>query len=74
MQKNTLYDLEAAQHAGDIIPGKYLDEGIPARSSLYKKGNQFLTNFSYDGTVSFSYQAGSLAVEKQLGEIWIPRI
>ena len=66
VQKSTLYDLEAAQHAKDIIPGKYLDEGIPVRSPIYKRGNQFLTNFTYDGTVSFSYQAGSLTVVKQL--------
>ncbi len=66
IQNGALYDLEAAQHAGESIPGKFLDEGIPARSPIYKKGNRFLSGFTYDGTVAFSYQAGSLTVDKQL--------
>lgn len=66
IQDDVFYDLEAAQHAGDIIAGKFLDNDIPARSPIYKEGNRFLTDFTYDGTVSFSYQAGSLTVDKQL--------
>jgi glycogen debranching enzyme len=44
--------LETSQHA--------------EKTPVYKEGNRYQTGFTYDGTVSFCYEAGSLSVEKQI--------
>lgn len=49
-QDGTLYDLETSQHADRKLT----------------EGNRYLTGFTYDGTVCFSYEAGSLKIQKQL--------
>jgi glycogen debranching enzyme len=51
-QDGVLYDLETSQHAG--------------KTPIYKEGNRYQTGFTYDGTVNFCYEAGSLLVEKQI--------
>lgn len=57
----------------DEIPDAYKSEdtvsvaaGFSARRPIYKEGNRFLTGFVYDGTVSFTYEAGDLRIKKQL--------
>lgn len=45
------YDLETSQH---------LD------APKYSKGNNYLTRFVYDGTVTYSYKAGDLSFEKHI--------
>ena len=54
VQDGTLYDLETSQHAA---------------SPKYKEGNLFLTDFIYDGTVAYAYQAGSLSFEKHISMV-----
>jgi glycogen debranching enzyme len=51
-QDGIFFDLETSQHAG--------------KTPVYKEGNRYQTGFTYDGTVSFCYEAGSLLVEKQI--------
>lgn len=36
------------------------------RKPIYKTGNQYLTEFVYDGTVSFGYRAGAVTMKKSL--------
>jgi glycogen debranching enzyme len=57
----------------DEVPEAYRAEdtvsvasGFSPRKPVYREGNRFQTGFTYDGTVTFTYEAGSLQVEKQL--------
>lgn len=36
------------------------------RAPIYREGQRYLTDFDYDGTVSFQYQAGNVCLKKQL--------
>lgn len=66
LQDNNCYDFEAAMHAGDILPDTFLDENTQARASIYTEGNKYLTSFSYDGIVSFTYEINGITLQKEL--------
>lgn len=51
IQSQTTYDLETSQHAHE---------------PFIKDGNRFLTGFTYDGTVTYSYKAGNLSFDKHI--------
>ena len=50
IQGTHIYDLETSQHAGK------------GHSPIRRQGQRFLTDFSCDGTVCFSYAAGPVPV------------
>lgn len=50
---DNVYDLETSQH---------LKEG----KTQYKNGQEYLTSFSYDGSVHYTYRCGSLALTKHI--------
>ena len=50
VQNGISYDLETSQHLGPI----------------YHEGQRYLTDFIYNGNVTFVYQAGDLEIRKQL--------
>lgn len=50
------YDLETSQHKGTN----------GSEPSVYARGNRYLTDFIYDGTVSFRYAVGDLVMTKSL--------
>lgn len=50
VQNRISYDLETSQHLGPI----------------YREGQRYLTDFIYNGNVTFVYQAGDLEIRKQL--------
>ena len=49
-----VYNLETSQHAGK------------GHSPIRTQGQRFLTDFSCDGTVCFSYSAGNIRMDKHL--------
>lgn len=51
IQSQNTYDLETSQHAHE---------------PFIKDGNHFLTGFTYDGTVTYSYKAGELTFDKHI--------
>lgn len=51
IQSQNTYDLETSQHAHE---------------PFIKDGNRFLTGFTYDGTVTYSYKAGELTFDKHI--------
>jgi predicted glycogen debranching enzyme len=59
LQDGICYDLETSQHRG--TPG----EKQPRRAT----GNRYLSRFVYDGTVTYSYAAGSLTFDKHIAMV-----
>lgn len=53
-QGTHVYNLETSQHAGK------------GHSPIRTQGQRFLTDFSCDGTVCFSYAAGNIRMDKHL--------
>lgn len=53
-QGTHVYNLETSQHAGK------------GHSPIRTQGQRFLTDFSCDGTVCFSYSAGNIRMDKHL--------
>lgn len=78
-QGSAVYDLTTAQHAGETVrigslppnqqpeyARRYKETDGVVRRPLISNGCQYLTSFCYDGTVRFTYHAGSLTLEKSL--------
>ena len=57
IQGSNTYDLETSQHAGKDM------------ETIRTEGQRFLTDFSSDGTVCFSYTAGDIQMNKHLALI-----
>ena len=56
-------DLPAEYRRSDTV---HVDADFVLRKPLRKEGQRFLSQFTYDGTVCFSYEAGSITLKKEL--------
>lgn len=54
VQNGKTYDLETSQHL---------------HKPFIKEGNRFLSGFTYDGTVTYSYEAGELCFDKHISMV-----